>query len=149
MGGAYTSPTTDYWKMPVFSGNHWSQREGSNLRPADCEPTGLAFQLTDKKGNYPGRKINCAQIVLTRGAADSPFLSKLHPEWTKIRGSGQIEGGGHGQETVVTRGEVSIPWAFESGLCNQGSNSCFPAPSHCGPPPSYSVRPGLIFYLFS
>ena len=29
--------------------NQWSQREGSNLRPADYEPTGLAFQLTDNK----------------------------------------------------------------------------------------------------
>jgi hypothetical protein len=27
----------------------WSQREGSNLRPADYEPTGIAFQVTDKK----------------------------------------------------------------------------------------------------
>jgi hypothetical protein len=27
----------------------WSQREGSNLRPADDEPTGLTFQVIDKK----------------------------------------------------------------------------------------------------
>ncbi|OGD31066.1 MAG: hypothetical protein A2V45_16645 [Candidatus Aminicenantes bacterium RBG_19FT_COMBO_58_17] len=34
--------------VPYMGGIRWSQREGSNLRPADYEPTALAFQVTDK-----------------------------------------------------------------------------------------------------
>jgi hypothetical protein len=45
-----------------------SQREGSNLRPADYERTALAFYDTDNKGNYSAHNIDCAQILLTRGA---------------------------------------------------------------------------------
>jgi hypothetical protein len=35
----------------LWRGIGWSRREGSNLRPADDEPTGLGFQATDNKNN--------------------------------------------------------------------------------------------------
>ena len=57
----------------------WSQREGSNLRPADYEPTGLSFQLADIKGNWAGRKADCARIVLTGGALSPSPSSSAGP----------------------------------------------------------------------
>jgi len=41
-----------YWKVDIpFLGRGigWSRREGSNLRPADDEPTGPAFQLINNR----------------------------------------------------------------------------------------------------
>ena len=59
--------------------NRWSQREGSNLRPADYEPDGLSFQLADVKGNWAGRKADCARIVLTGGALSPSPSSSAGP----------------------------------------------------------------------
>jgi hypothetical protein len=60
---------TDF--LETTEGNLWSQREGSNLRPADYESTGIAFQIADNKNNYAGHKNDCAQIVLTCDAASN------------------------------------------------------------------------------
>ena len=52
---------------------------GSNPRPADYERTARAFQLAENKGNYVGRLIDCAQIVLTCGATPNWRSAALQP----------------------------------------------------------------------
>ena len=59
--------------FPYMGGIEWSQREGSILRPADYEPTGLAFQLTDN--NYIGWAVKMVVLRLCSPAVLLIFTS--------------------------------------------------------------------------